>query len=518
MQPPDPGSPREPAPSREPTPSRETTPSREPTPPRSTLPLRLLSSSSFRLAIVYMTVFGLSVTGLLAFIYASTAGYMASQTDETIRAEVEGLAERYRANGLEGLIDAIEERIRRNPGRRSVYLLTDTADRRVVGNLDRWPSGAPDADGWLVFELAQVVDGEVESHAARARPFTLVGRFRLLVGRDVHDLEATRNLIVRTLAWGLAITVMLTLLGGFLMARSTIRRIESINATGRRIMRGDLTQRIPTGGSGDDFDQLADNLNAMLDRIEELMEDVRRVSDNIAHDLRTPLTRLRSRLETLRGGRGEIDPEIERALEDADALLSTFNSLLRIARIESGGRRAGFAEVDLESLLGDVVELYEPVAEAHGQRLGLDLATPATVEGDRNLLFQALANLVDNALKYTPEGGSVTVYLGHEDDAPLVAVRDTGPGIPAAERDNVVKRFYRLERSRTTPGSGLGLSLVLAVARLHDAELSLDDGQPGLLARLTFPATRRRRDALATSAEKEPERGSSTPPPAESGR
>ncbi len=432
-----------------------------------------------------MAVFGLSVTGLLAFIYVSTAGYMSRQTDETIRAEIEGLAERYRADGLEGLVDAIEERMRRNPGRRSLYLLADTSGRAVVGNLDRWPEVEPDASGWLLFELTQRVDGRLEVHASRARPFSLVGDFRLLVGRDVHDLERTRSLIVRTLSWGLAITVMMTLLGGFLMARSTARRIEAINATGRRIMGGDLSQRIPTGGSGDDFDQLADNLNAMLERIEALMEDVRRVSDNIAHDLRTPLTRLRSRLESLRGMDADADPAIERALDEADALLATFNALLRIARIESGAQRAGFDVVALEALLEDVVELYEPVAEAQGKRLALEIAEPASVDGDRNLLFQALANLVDNALKYAPDGGWVTVYLGVA-ERPFVTVRDNGPGIPPEEREHVVKRFYRLERSRTTPGSGLGLSLVAAVARLHDATLGLEDGEPGLLVRLEF--------------------------------
>jgi signal transduction histidine kinase len=447
---------------------------------------RLLRSSTFRLAVLYMALFGASVAVLLVFIYWSTAGYMALQTDDTIEAEVTGLAERYGISGLDGLIRSIDERLSRKPNGDAVYLLTDDQLTPLIGNLDRWPRVASDSDGWLTFNLEQeTVAGEV-THRARARPFTLRGGYRLLVGRDMHALDATRNLIVRAIAWGLAITVMMALAGGVMLSRSTMRRLEAINETSRRIMRGDLSRRIPTRSTDDDFDQLADNLNGMLDTIEQLMEDVRRVTDNVAHDLRTPLTRLRNRLEELRGD-GTLDKStVEAALSDADGLLTTFNALLRIASIESGRRRAAFENIALGEVVRDVAELYEPLAEAKKQRLDVTVSDDVHVRGDRDLLFQAFANLLDNAIKYTPEGGDIRLSLDDGATGPRIRIVDSGPGIPAQSRDQVFKRFFRLEDSRHTPGNGLGLSLVEAVARLHKADIRLD-GQPGLDVSLAFP-------------------------------
>jgi signal transduction histidine kinase len=252
-------------------------------------------------------------------------------------------------------------------------------------------------------------------------------------------------------------------------------------------MEGDLSRRIPLGGSGDDFDQLAASLNHMLARIEALMAGVRQVSDNIAHDLRTPLTRLRTKLEMLRSELGEDHPvgaAAEETIADAEEMLTTFNALLRIARIESGGRRAAFARVDLAPLMADVAELYEPVAAERGLRLHLDSAEAAWVIGDRDLLFQALGNLVDNAVKYTPEGGRVELSLRATDQALIIEVADNGPGIPQALRGEVFRRFYRADHSRSTPGSGLGLSLVQAVVQLHGATIDLLDNAPGLRVRL----------------------------------
>jgi signal transduction histidine kinase len=323
-----------------------------------------------------------------------------------------------------------------------------------------------------------------EVHLARARAFQLRGGFQLLVGRDLHELEKTRRLIARTLVWGLAFTLVLALGGGSMMTRSMLRRIESINQTSRDIMSGDLSQRIPTNRSGDDFDELAGNLNAMLDRIESLMEEVRRISDNIAHDLKTPLSRLKNSLELLNADHArDADNKralVEQALAEADGLLSTFNALLRIARIESGERRAAFAGVELEPLLRDVVEFYEPLAEEKQQNLVLKPASSAIVSGDRDLLFQAFANLVDNAIKYTPQRGDIEVGIQAQQDRVRVSVADSGPGIPEQDRDKVFRRFYRLEQSRRLPGNGLGLSLVAAVARLHDSELQVEDNAPGL--------------------------------------
>lgn len=446
----------------------------------------LLRSSTFRLAVLYMALFGASVAVLLIFIYMSTAGYMAVQTDDTIEAEVTGLAERYGISGLDGLIRSIDERLSRKPNGDAVYLLTDDQLTPLIGNLDRWPRVAIDGDGWLNFSLEQSTDDGDVTHRARARPFTLRGGYRLLVGRDMHALDATRTLILRAIAWGLAITVMMALAGGYMISRRTMRRLEAINETSRRIMHGDLSQRIPTRSTDDDFDQLAENLNGMLDTIERLMEDVRRVTDNVAHDLRTPLTRLRNRLEALKGD-GSLDKStVEAALADADGLLATFNALLRIASIESGRRRAAFEDIALDDLLRDVTELYEPLAEHRNQSLDVAVSGEVQVRGDRDLLFQAFANLLDNAIKYTPDGGEIRVTLEDSASGPRIRIIDSGPGIPEASRDQVFKRFFRLEESRHTPGNGLGLSLVEAVARLHKANIRLD-GEPGLDVSLDFP-------------------------------
>jgi signal transduction histidine kinase len=447
---------------------------------------RLLRSSTFRLAVLYMALFGASVAVLLTFIYWSTAGYMALQTDDTIEAEVTGLAERYRLSGLDGLIRSIDERVSRNPNGGAVYLLTDDQLTPLIGNLDRWPRASRDSDGWLNFSLEQATsEGEV-THRARARPFTLRGGYHLLVGRDMQELDATRSLIVRAIAWGLAITVMMALAGGIMLSRRTMRRLEAINETSRRIMHGDLSRRIPTRSTDDDFDQLADNLNSMLDTIEQLMEDVRRVTDNVAHDLRTPLTRLRNRLENLKGDSNVDKSSVEAALADADGLLDTFNALLRIASIESGRRRAAFESIPLDDVVRDVTELYEPLAEQKRQKLDVSVSDDVRVRGDRDLLFQAFANLLDNAIKYTPQGGSIRVTLEDGASGPRIRIIDSGPGIPQQSRDQVFKRFFRLEESRHTPGNGLGLSLVEAVARLHNASIELG-GEPGLDVSLAFP-------------------------------
>jgi len=450
----------------------------------------LLKSVTFRLALVYAGVFGASALLLLGFVYWSTAAYLSREADAAIEAEVAVLAERYRAAGLSGLTASMLERITRRPAGSSVYLLADERLHPLVGNLSEWPAGTASPKGWVSFRLEEAGWPPGQVHLARARVFRLTGGYHLLVGRDLHELTHIQGLIVRTLLWGLAITAALTLAGGALMSRSTARRVEAVNETAREIMAGDLSRRVPVGGAGDEFDELAGNLNRMLDRIETLMEEVRRVSDNIAHDLRTPLARLRSRLELLRidAGAGRVDAEaVEQAVADADGLLATFNALLRIARVESIRRREGFAEVSLADLARDVAELYEPLAEEKGLRLEVAVSSDARVQGDQDLLFQAIANLVDNAVKHTATGGVVRLEV--EDRTPAVTVADSGPGIPATEREKVFQRFYRLDQSRSTPGNGLGLSLVDAVARLHRIQVQLEDNSPGLRVRLVFPET-----------------------------
>lgn len=433
-----------------------------------------------------MALFSCSAVLLLGFIYWSTAGYMARQTDATIEAEITGLAERYRLAGLDGLVRSIRERLRRNPAGSSVYLLTDSSSRPIVGNLDRWPNLPPGKDGWLAFKLEQASVGEEAEHQARARTFLLRGNFQLLVGRDMHELTETRELIARTLGWGFGITVLLGVIGGLMMSRSTMRRIEAINETSREIIQGDLSRRIPTGGSGDDFDQLTENLNHMLDQIETLMNGVRHVTDNIAHDLKTPLTRLRNRLETINLQQNPERTEVELAIAEADSLLATFNALLRIARIEAGHRDSGVETLSVSQLVRDVTELYEPLAHERQQSFNVRLEEGLKVRGDRDLLFQAAANLIDNAIKYTPESGRIEIVLERDDGTARLIVSDSGPGIPPEDRERVFGRFVRLESSRNAPGNGLGLSLVSAVANLHRAEVRLG-GEDGLEVSLSLP-------------------------------
>jgi signal transduction histidine kinase len=452
---------------------------------------RLLRSSTVRLVLLYTVLVSGSVLVLFGFIYWATAGFMDRQVALTIEAEIQGLAEQYRRRGLAGLTTLIAERVAKDPVGSSVYLLAGEQFQPIVGNITSWPTAPVSADGWVEFTLREPRPDGADDHRARARVFTLVGDLRLLVGRDVRELEAIRSLILGALGWGLAISLGLSLAGGLTMASRMVRRIEAINEASREIMDGDLARRIPATGAGDDFDRLVGNLNRMLDRITSLMEAVRQVSDNIAHDLRTPLTRLRSRLELARAQQGRDEAEaragIEQAIEEADSLLATFQALLRIARIEAEQRREGFAPVDLGQLLADVAELYEPVAAEKGQRVDLAIVPPTLVEGDRDLLFQAVANLVDNAIKHTPAGTRIVLGLAPAGALVELYVADSGPGIPPDQHERVFDRFHRLESSRSTPGSGLGLSLVRAVARLHAATIRLADNGPGLRVSLLLP-------------------------------
>jgi signal transduction histidine kinase len=452
---------------------------------------RLLRSASFRLALLYAAVFGGSVLLILGFIYWSTASYMARQADQTIQAEIESFAERYRVSGLDGLTALIRERLARRPAGASIYLLAAPDRTPLVGNLRSWPRVEADAAGWLVFRLGEATSrGDPEIHGARARSFRLRGGYQLLVGRDMHELESTQRLIRQATVGGLLFAALLALVGGAVTSRTSLRRIGAINATVDEIMAGDLSRRIPADDAGDDFSQLVDNLNRMLDRIESLLEGIRQVSDNIAHDLRTPLARLRNRLDELGAVQGTAETRreaVEGAIREADGLLATFGALLRIARIESGARRAGFVPVELASLVADVVELYDPVAEERGQEVSVRLVARPTVLGDPDLLSQALANLVDNALKFASRGGEIGITVEEDGGRPRVVVSDDGPGIPESDRETVFRRFHRLDASRTTPGSGLGLSLVGAVADLHHLEVRLEDNRPGLRAVLEWP-------------------------------
>ncbi len=454
--------------------------------------LDVFRTATFRLAFAYLGLFVMSVGIVLGFIYWRTDGTLATLSDETIKAEVQGLAEHYKRTTIVGLKQIIQERSQRQNQRNSLYLLT-IGDVPLAGNLSRWPPDAVvTAPDWISFTYVREDDPEHEERPGRALQYTLQGGYRLLVGRDTKEVTAIGDAIRSTLMWAIGITGLFGVAGGVWMSRNVLRRLETINRTSRDIMSGDLTRRIPVMGNRDELDGLATNLNQMLEQIERLMMGMREVADNIAHDLRTPLNRLRNKLEGAMIGnqsREETMAALESAIVEADGLIATFNSLLLIAEAETGAHRDTLEPVDLSEVIHDIADLYEPVAEDRGISLKFIAPSKVMVRGNRSLLARAAANLVENALKYTPKGGAVTVSasVNTRDHRPTVVVRDTGPGIPEADRERVLDRFVRLERSRNTPGSGLGLSLVAAVVRMHDATIKLEDARPGLLATVSFP-------------------------------
>jgi signal transduction histidine kinase len=451
--------------------------------------VRLLRTNAFRLAALYFALFAASVLALLSFIYFSTADFIERQTEATINAEITGLAEQYVQRGLTGLIEIIRARSATERGDTMLYLITDARLEPLAGNLSHWPSAAQIRPGWISFPVRRRDAQSNETDAALASVFVLPGGYRLLVGRDLHDAQAFRARITRTLAYAGLLTLALGVFGGFLNTRNMLRRVEAVNRTSERIIHGDLSQRVPLTGSGDEFDQLAGNLNAMLNQIERLMMGMRQVTDNIAHDLRTPLARLRARLEVTlleRPDATRYGEALRETIAEADRLLGTFNALLNIAEAEAGSRREAMAVVDLAEIARSVAELYEPVADDKGLALTVESDAAMPVNGDRHLLSQAIANLLDNALKYTP-AGSVTLSARRHGETARIEVRDTGPGVPPERREAVFDRFVRLEGSRSTPGNGLGLSLVRAVAKLHGGEVWLEDNNPGLKAVFTLP-------------------------------
>jgi len=452
--------------------------------------IELFRTSTFRLALFYFGLFAVSVLAVLGLIYYHTVVYADQQTDETIDAEITGLAEQYKQRGLTGLIAVIDERS--DPGRGSsmLYLLTDQRQAVLAGNLSGWPDATVGPDGWMRFTLDPTATNS-HRHVAQATSFLLSGGYQLLVGRDLAERLAFEGRMIEALSWSAALTLALGLCGGLLMSRGVLTRIETINRASDRVMAGDLGRRIPVRGTGDEFDRLAQNLNQMLDRIERLMEGMRQVTDNIAHDLRSPLGRLRSRIEmALITDEGpEYYREVLRQTTDeADHLLATFNALLDIAEAEAGSPRAVMSELNLVELVGDLVELYEPSADEQG--LVLEAQMPdgkLDMRGNRHLLSRAIANLVENAIKYTPSPGRIDVALTVTGDGARLVIGDSGPGVPAESRDRVFDRFVRLETSRTTQGNGLGLSLARAVIRLHGGKVALEDNEPGLRVVVTLP-------------------------------
>lgn len=455
----------------------------------------LLRATTFRLALSYLGIFTVSAMALLALVSWSTSVFIEWQVQETVEAEATGLSEQYRERGIQGMAEIIGSRASQDIERRAVYLLLAPDGTRIAGNLFGWPKEDGDTSGWVRFPIERIGDGRLATEVL-ARTYTLPKDYRLLVGRSLHDTKRVKSAINRALGWGLALTVLLGIIGGYFTSRHMLTRVEAMSRTARRIVGGDMKSRMKLSGTRDEFDQLATSFNEMMDEIERLVEGIRTVTDNIAHDLRTPLNRLRSRIDVAllgpqKNGGADDAADLRRVLEEtvieADNLLATFNALLAISNAESGQRLHSFEPLDPAQLAGDVVELYEPLAEEKGVAIACHADPNLALEGDRHLMFQALANLVDNAVKYTPAGGSVGVTVAATAGGIEVAVADSGPGIPLEARERVLDRFVRLDSTRSTPGNGLGLSLVKAVARLHGAELSLTDNAPGLKVHLLFP-------------------------------
>ena len=449
-------------------------------------------SSTLRISIVYAVVFSLSVLILFGFFYWLTIGYLEQQAKDTIQAEIALLEERYQKEGFIGLRLLLSENIsNQTPGDPSIYLLVDDSYRTLIGNLDRWPNIAFDNDGWMDFQLDDRGDDSVDLFQAMATTVNIDNQFWLMVGQSMKNLHRVHEQLIRALFSGLFLLGGLALIGGFIMRGMITRRLDAINRTSRKIMQGKIQERIESHGTRDEFDQLAINLNDMLDEIELGMNNVRRVSDNIAHDLKTPLARIKNRLEELRiqvSGNEKSEVMVNQIATQADQLLDTFNALLRIGRVEGNQQKKGFENVNIVDILHEVQELFEPVVESNDMHFNFETVEKIPYFADRDLLIQALINLLDNAVKFTPKNGTITLKsMKNGRKGHTILISDTGPGIPQHEHHNITKRFYRLDSSRTTPGSGLGLDLVSAIIQLHEMTMKYGDNEPGFIVEIFIP-------------------------------
>ena len=448
---------------------------------------QLFKSASFRFTAAYVGLFIVSVSILAGLVYFSATAELERTIHMRIVVESDALRAEYARGGTDQLLQAIAERQRSRLIGGLDYALYDGDGKRLFGNL----SAVPCTKGWVTFSGPPDGDepaGELEKLGVLITP--LPNGHCLLVGDDIGKIRKFGSLILDSFGWVLLVTVMLAVAGGIFLSSRVLRRIETINRTAEAIIEGDISRRIPRRGTPDDLDRLAATLNRMLDRMTGLMESLRHISNDVAHDLRTPLGRLRHSLEE--ASRTASSPEeyraaIDRAVAEVDGILDTFGAILRIAQIESGSRRSGFQRLLLSELVTDVCETYAPSMEDAEKTLRTEIQPDLWIHGDRELLVQSLANLLENAIAHTPAGAVVTVSLNHPSEGIELNVADNGFGVSEAERKQIFKRFYRVERSRSAAGNGLGLSIVAAVAELHAAKLSADDNHPGLKIGVVFP-------------------------------
>lgn len=444
--------------------------------------MRLLRSLTFRLALYYAGLFSLSVGLLGAAYYLVAIRAPIEDVRSELRAEADRFAALHQRDGRAALAALLEHRAAEPSPRLGYHVLLDPSGRPVSANLPSWPK-VPGAE-WIHIEADVAREGDEDEHEALVNDRVLADGSRLLIGRDIDDLDEIEETVTDTLVWILPAVVLLSVLGGAVMARAIGRRIESVAAAARGVIAGDLSERVALRGTRDDFDRLGETLNVMLERIEQGMDGVRRVSDSVAHELRTPLTRLRASLAELeRTGDQEAVAE---AIHEAEHLETIFNAVLRIARIEATPAPLPHSEIDLSAILRDAAELYLPEAEARGQSLAIDVEPDLMIDGDRDLVFQAVANLIDNAVKFSPAGGEIRVGAAVTEGTVRVTVTDRGPGVAPELRDRITERFFRAPAIGGIPGAGLGLSLVSAVAALHDAPIRFQSAEPGLRVEWDF--------------------------------
>lgn len=453
----------------------------------------LLGTFTFRLALIYVGLFSFSVVMLFGFIYTFANSYLENQVRETIKAQYYLLSGEYLRTGTGGVQKRILELIKSDNDKSEVYLLVDKDYAVLSGNLNEWPLNAAvegkfEKDGkWIRFAIEDNRSIE-KGIAVRALAVPISKSRQLLVGQTLGGIAKVEQTIVQTFWASLLVTLLMALLGAVVITRSVITRINTINRSAFAIMHGNLSARIPFRREGDEFDNLSANLNQMLDKIEMLMQSIGQFANNIAHDLRSPLSRIISRLDSGLGALKENDPArplLEKNIRDMEEMVGTFNSILKISELEAHTDIRQFEPCELSEILANVVDLYEPYASEKNIRLTWDFPSPIVVEGEKRLLTQAFANLIDNAIKFS-QGGSEILVRGQA-NPPQIIIADQGTGIPEIYRDKVFEKFFRLELSRHSKGNGLGLSMVAAIARIHGMIIKLEDNEPGLRVRMFFP-------------------------------
>jgi signal transduction histidine kinase len=455
---------------------------------------RIVRTTSFGLAVLYTLLFAISAVILGTLVYFTVRTSLDRQMATRIDAEVELLRQELRSEGKAALISEVQERA--NYFHALDYLVVDANGNRLAGTLPSMPA----TEGWGNISAQGVRAGD-PARRFRVRSVVLDQDLRLAVGDDLGPMDDIRAAFIDALGWSLLAFALLSLSGGLLLSFGFLRRVDAITRTADAIIAGELNRRIPTKGTNDNFDRLSDTLNTMLDRIQALMDSLRHVSNDIAHALRTPLGRLQQKLELARAvavASPKCKSAIDSAMAETEGILDTFSALLRIAQIEAGTRQAGFGEVEISALFENITDAYAAAAEDQGKAITANVAPALTVWGDRELLAEMLANLLDNAIRHTPPGTNIEVTLANGGTSLFGTVADNGPGIPLEERARVFRRLYRMEQSMRTPGHGLGLSLVAAVAELHGIELSAEDNAPGLRMAMSFGSAARPGDARVT--------------------